>query len=95
MNSCDGRRIPLDIAPCCAINKAQATQRLVRLQFCGLYKNILLPADELAELQRREKAQGITPDLALAAFMQAEIRRGKSESIVSDLIIKMLGLDVG
>ncbi len=37
---------------------------------------------------------GITPDPELDAYMRAEIRTGKRESIVTDLIIKMLGLDV-
>jgi hypothetical protein len=37
---------------------------------------------------------GITPDPELDAYMRAEIRTGNRESIVTDLIIKMLGLDV-
>ena len=51
-------------------------------------------ADELEELLKREKELGITPDPDMDAFMKAEIRTGKRESIVTDLIIKMLGLDV-
>ena len=51
-------------------------------------------ADELEEVLRREKEAGITPDPELDAFMKAEMRTGKRESIVTDLIIKMLGLDV-
>ena len=51
-------------------------------------------ADELEELLRREKEAGVTPDPDLDAFMRAEVRTGKRESIVTDLIIKMLGLDV-
>ena len=51
-------------------------------------------ADELEALLQREKEQGITPDPVLDAFMRAEVRTGKKESIVTDLIIKMLGLDV-
>lgn len=51
-------------------------------------------ADELEELMRREKAAGVSPDPELDAFMRAEIRTGKRESIVTDLVIKMLGLDV-
>ena len=51
-------------------------------------------ADELAALLQREEEQGITPDPALDAFMRAEVRSGKRESIVTDLVIKMLGLDV-
>ena len=52
-------------------------------------------ADELEELLRREKEAGVTPDPELDAFMRAEVRTGKQESIVTDLVIKMLGLDVG
>lgn len=51
-------------------------------------------ADELEELLKREKEMGITPDPDLDAFMKAEVRTGKRESIVTDLIIKMLGRDV-
>lgn len=55
---------------------------------------MIVHADELEELLKREKEMGITPDPQLDAFMKAEIRTGKRESIVTDLIIKMLGLDV-
>ncbi|KAL0021570.1 hypothetical protein WJX77_010078 [Trebouxia sp. C0004] len=51
-------------------------------------------ADELEELLKREKEMGITPDPELDAYMRAEIRTGNQESIITDLIIKMLGLDV-
>ena len=54
----------------------------------------LVCSDELEELLKREKEMGITPDPELDAFMRAEIRTGKRESIVTDLIIKVLGLDV-
>ena len=51
-------------------------------------------AEELQELRNREKEAGYTPDWELDAFMKAEIRKGKKESIVTDLVIKLLGLDV-
>lgn len=51
-------------------------------------------AEELEELRKREKEAGYTPDWELDAFMKAEIRKGKKESIVTDLVIKLLGLDV-
>ena len=51
-------------------------------------------AEELQELRKREKEAGYTPDWELDAFMKAEIRKGKKESIVTDLVIKLLGLDV-
>ena len=51
-------------------------------------------AEELDELRKKEKEAGYTPDWELDAFMKAEIRKGKKESIVTDLVIKLLGLDV-
>ena len=56
--------------------------------------NVLLCAEELEELRKKEKEAGYTPDWELDAFMKAEIRKGKKESIVTDLVIKLLGLDV-
>ena len=50
--------------------------------------------DELEELLRREKEADIMPDPELDAFMKAEVCSGKRESIVTELTIKMLGLDV-
>ena len=63
-----------------------------RHDFCSQRVNKC--ADELEELLRREKEAGVTPDPELNAFMRAEVRTGKRESIVTDLVIKMLGLDV-
>ncbi|KAL0051690.1 hypothetical protein WJX82_000289 [Trebouxia sp. C0006] len=51
-------------------------------------------AEELDELRKKEKEMGYTPDWELDAFMKAEIRKGKKDSIVTDLVIKLLGLDV-
>ncbi|KAL3160198.1 hypothetical protein ABBQ32_010959 [Trebouxia sp. C0010 RCD-2024] len=51
-------------------------------------------AEELEELRKKEKEAGYIPDWELDAFMKAEIRKGKRESIVTDLVIKLLGLDV-
>ena len=68
---------------------------LVLLQDSTRWKHkTVLAADELAELQKREAEQGITPNAALEAFMKAETRQGQKESIVTDLVIKMLGLNV-
>eukprot|EP00891_Asterochloris_glomerata_P005171 jgi/Astpho2/5171/Aster-04755 len=50
--------------------------------------------EELAELQAREKEKGIEPDWEIDAFMKAQVREGKKDSIVTEMIIKMLGLDV-
>ena len=51
-------------------------------------------AEELAELERLEREQGILPDPAIDAFMKSETREGKRESLVTDYIIKILGLEV-
>ena len=55
----------------------------------------MVAAEELEELLKREKEQGIKDvDPWLDAFMKAEVRKGKRETVVSDYIIKILGLDV-
>lgn len=56
--------------------------------------HICCATEELDELRKKEKEMGYTPDWELDAFMKAEIRKGKKESIVTDLVIKLLGLDV-
>ena len=53
-----------------------------------------LCTEELEELRKKEQEAGYTPDWELDAFMKAEIRKGKKESIVTDLVIKLLALDV-
>ena len=55
---------------------------------------IVVHTEELDELRKKEKEMGYTPDWELDAFMKAEIRKGKKDSIVTDLVIKLLGLDV-
>ena len=54
----------------------------------------MCPSEELAELQAKEKEAGIEPDWEIDAFMKAQVREGKKDSIVTEMIIKMLGLDV-
>ena len=51
-------------------------------------------AEELKELQKREKEKSIEPGWEVDALLKAAAREGKRESIVTDLIIKLLGLDV-
>ena len=54
-----------------------------------------IAAEELEELLKREKEQGIKDvDPWLDAFMKCEVRKGKRKTVVSDYIIKILGLDV-
>lgn len=51
-------------------------------------------AEELKELQHKEKQMNVQPDWEIDAFTKAQIRTGKRHSIVTDLILKLLGLDV-
>ncbi|KAJ7527679.1 hypothetical protein O6H91_16G066100 [Diphasiastrum complanatum] len=50
--------------------------------------------DVLSELSRREKAAGIKPDTDLDIFMKATAVEGQRTSIVTDYVLKILGLDV-
>ncbi|XP_050231244.1 ABC transporter G family member 39-like [Mercurialis annua] len=50
--------------------------------------------DMLVELSRREKAAGIKPDPEIDAFMKATAMSGQKTSLVTDYIIKLLGLDI-
>ena len=62
---------------------------------CWAQRSDMIAAEELEELLKREKEQGIKDvDPWLDAFMKAEVRKGKRETVVSDYIIKILGLDV-
>ncbi|KAH7352813.1 hypothetical protein KP509_19G065500 [Ceratopteris richardii] len=48
----------------------------------------------LTELARREKAAGIKPDVDMDIFMKAMSMEGQQGNIVTDYILKMLGLDI-
>nr|TKS15347.1 hypothetical protein D5086_0000033840 [Populus alba] len=48
----------------------------------------------LAELLRREKAAGIKPDPDLDVFMKAASVGGQETSVITDYILKVLGLEV-
>ncbi|XP_071707223.1 pleiotropic drug resistance protein 2-like [Rutidosis leptorrhynchoides] len=50
--------------------------------------------DLLAELSRREKAEGIKPDPEIDAFMKATSVSGQESSLVTDYVLKILGLDI-
>ena len=51
-------------------------------------------ADELEELRKREKELGIEPDWEIDAFMKACSLKGKQYSLMTDYILRMLGLEV-
>ncbi|XP_059646739.1 pleiotropic drug resistance protein 2-like [Cornus florida] len=48
----------------------------------------------LAELARREKQAGIKPDPEIDAYMKAIAMAGQKSSLVTDYILKLLGLDI-
>ncbi|KAG2590002.1 hypothetical protein PVAP13_5NG314600 [Panicum virgatum] len=50
--------------------------------------------DMLTELSRREKAANIKPDPDIDAFMKASAMGGKEASVITDYILKILGLEV-
>ena len=51
-------------------------------------------ADELRELRAREKEAGVPADWEIDAFMAADSVNGKREAIVTEYILRILGLDV-
>ena len=53
----------------------------------------LMP-DEIHELRKREKEQGLEPDWEMEYFMKASAARGKRHSIMTDYVMRMLGLEV-
>lgn len=50
--------------------------------------------DMLSELARRERNAGIKPDPEIDAFMKATAVEGKETNVITDLILKVLGLDI-
>ncbi|XP_010061952.2 pleiotropic drug resistance protein 1 [Eucalyptus grandis] len=50
--------------------------------------------DMLAELSRREKAANIVPDPDIDIYMKAVATEGQQADVVTDYILKVLGLDV-
>ncbi|XP_051224355.1 ABC transporter G family member 48 [Lolium perenne] len=50
--------------------------------------------DMLAELAKREREAGIKPDPEIDAYMKATAVQGKESNIVTDLTLKVLGLDI-
>ncbi|XP_052175461.1 pleiotropic drug resistance protein 2-like [Diospyros lotus] len=48
----------------------------------------------LVELSRREKQAGIKPDPEIDAFMKATAVAGQETSLVTDYVLKILGLDI-
>ncbi|GAB2264161.1 hypothetical protein Droror1_Dr00026295 [Drosera rotundifolia] len=64
------------------------------LDFSGRCSGVGTRYDLLAELSRREKEAGIKPDPEIDAFMKATAIEGQETNLLTDYIIKTLGLDI-
>ncbi|RZC90242.1 hypothetical protein C5167_028332 [Papaver somniferum] len=64
------------------------------LDFSGRCFGVGPRFDMLAELSRREKEAGIKPDPEIDAFMKATAVEGQESSLVTDYVLKILGLDI-
>lgn len=63
------------------------------LDFSGRCLGVGTRYDMLTELSRREKAAGIKPDPEIDAFMKVTSMEGQETSLVTDYILKILGLE--
>ncbi|MCD7447230.1 Pleiotropic drug resistance protein 2 [Datura stramonium] len=64
------------------------------LDFAGRSLGVGTRYELLAELSRREKELGIKPDPEIDAFMKATAVAGQESSLVTDYVLKILGLDI-
>ncbi|PIA39226.1 hypothetical protein AQUCO_02700421v1 [Aquilegia coerulea] len=64
------------------------------LDFSGRCLGVGTRYDLLMELSRREKEAGIKPDPEIDAFMKATALAGQETSLVTDYVLKILGLDI-
>ncbi|XP_051118241.1 pleiotropic drug resistance protein 2-like isoform X2 [Andrographis paniculata] len=64
------------------------------LGFSGRCLGVGSRYDMLKELSRREAVAGILPDAELDAFMKSASISGQETSLVTDYILKILGLDI-
>lgn len=64
------------------------------LDFCGRCQGVGTRYDMLLELSRREKEAGIKPDPDIDVFMKAVAMEGQETNIVTDYVLKILGLDI-
>ncbi|XVE68625.1 hypothetical protein DITRI_Ditri09bG0083600 [Diplodiscus trichospermus] len=64
------------------------------LDFSGRCLGVGTRYELLAELSRREKQEGIKPDPEIDAFMKATAMAGQKTSLVTDYVLKILGLDI-
>ncbi|KAG5566573.1 hypothetical protein RHGRI_002206 [Rhododendron griersonianum] len=64
------------------------------LDFSGRCLGVGTRYEMLAELSRREKEAGIKPDAEIDAFMKATAVAGQETSLITDYVLKILGLDI-
>ncbi|KAA8539163.1 hypothetical protein F0562_025855 [Nyssa sinensis] len=64
------------------------------LDFSGRCLGVGTRYELMAELSRREKGTGIKPDPEIDAFMKATAMAGQESSLVTDYVLKILGLDI-
>ncbi|KAL9684788.1 hypothetical protein QQ045_022229 [Rhodiola kirilowii] len=64
------------------------------LDFSGRCLGVGTRYDMLVELSRREKEAGIKPDPEIDAFMKATALSGQETNLVTDYVLKILGLDI-
>ncbi|KAL9227633.1 hypothetical protein vseg_003301 [Gypsophila vaccaria] len=64
------------------------------LSYSARFQGVGYLYDMLAELTRREKAANIKPDPDIDLFMKAAVRKGQRENVVTDYILKLLGLEI-
>ncbi|XP_059428884.1 ABC transporter G family member 34-like [Corylus avellana] len=64
------------------------------LDFSGRCLGVGTRYEMLSELSRREREAGIKPDPEIDAFMKATAMSGQKTSLVTDYILKILGLDI-
>nr|POE81486.1 abc transporter g family member 39 [Quercus suber] len=64
------------------------------LDFSGCCLGVGAAYELLAKLSRREKEVGIKPDPEIDAFMKATAMAGQETSLVTDYVLKILGLDI-
>ncbi|KAM0999991.1 hypothetical protein ACFX2A_006787 [Malus domestica] len=64
------------------------------LDFSGRCLGVGTRYDMLVEMSRREKDAGIKPDPEIDAFMKATSMAGTETSLITDYVLKILGLDI-
>ncbi|KAL4182513.1 hypothetical protein AMTRI_Chr11g150490 [Amborella trichopoda] len=64
------------------------------LDFSGRCLGVGTRYQMLSELSRREREAGIKPDPEIDAFMKATAMEGQETSLVTDYVLKILGLDI-